>query len=190
MSGGTAVARTKAGRQRRKARQRVAKRYTKAREDAQLAGLIETSPAGAVRGERVDPGTQGCQPLPGLIGQAVRRRWATTDEMAIRAVAELHRIATDPEVEPHVRVAAIRTAVMADQAQWERDNPELAGKTKGGVKVGMGVQVNGAPQPSLLDLMREAVARPDYLEEAKREALERRDRRSTTPAPDADEGAN
>jgi hypothetical protein len=98
MSGGTAVARPKKSRQKRKARQRIANRYQKAREDAQLAGLIETLPAGAVRSERVDPKFQGSQPLPGLIGQAVRKRWDTSDEMAKRQVEELFQISTDETI--------------------------------------------------------------------------------------------
>lgn len=42
----------------RNRRQKVKARYTKAREDAQLEGIIPTSPEGAVRDERVDPASQ------------------------------------------------------------------------------------------------------------------------------------
>lgn len=115
----------------RKAKQLRLKRYTKAREDVQLHGDIETVPVGAVRNEVVDPISQGFQPLPGLIGMAVRNGYETPEEMKVKQVDELHHIATNREIEPHVRIAAIRTAVMADKDQWERDHPELAGKIKG-----------------------------------------------------------
>lgn len=148
---------------RRNHKQKVVENHQKWREEAQLIGAIPTTPEGAVRDERVDPSTQGSQPLPGLIGQAVRKKWATPDHMAIRQVDELHQIATDEEVEPHIRVQAIRTAQMADRDQWERENPDLAGKVKGGTKV----EVNTQQTVNILDLAREAAARPDPLEQAK-----------------------
>ena len=120
------MARTKRGRQRRKARQRTAVRYTKAREDCQLAGLIETLPAGAVRSERVDPRTQGCQPVPGLIRLAMRAGWPASDEAKARAVAELAGVVLDPDVEPGVKVTAARVLMEGDRLQWERDHPDLA----------------------------------------------------------------
>ena len=64
----------------RNRRNKLKKRYAKAREDAQLAGLIPTTPGGAVRDERVDPRSQGCQQLPQLVRQALKNDWNTPDE--------------------------------------------------------------------------------------------------------------
>lgn len=158
-----------------KAKQRRVKRYQKAREDCQLAGDIETVPVGAARSEVVDPATQGSQPLPGLIGRAVREDWSTPAHRKPQLVDELIGIVTaqDDETDDHVKVAAARVLIQADQLQWERDNPELAGKTKGGTKVD--VHNTNTTQVNLLDLAREAAARPNALDEAKRKALEKRD---------------
>lgn len=109
--------------------------------------------------------------MPRVIGEAVSLGWATPEPMKQIQVGELHSIATDPEVEPHVRVAAIRTAQQADKDQWERDNPELAGKTKGGTKV----EVNNQQvvQFNALEAAREARVRSERaLEEAKKKSLE------------------
>ena len=147
----------------RSARQKVKARYAKAREDAQHLGVIPTTPEGAVRDERVDPAEQGAQPLPGLIGRAVRNGWAVPDETKPRIVDELVGIVEGgEEIDHHVRVSAARVLQQGDQQQWERDNPELAGRSKGGVKVG--VQVNNGqvltPQMVLDAVLAEAKANP------------------------------
>lgn len=149
-----------------KGKQRIVKRYQKDREDMQLIGALPTSPDGAVRSERVDPATQGSQPLPGPVGQAVRNGWATPEPMKVAVVDEMYGLVVSDETEPHVKVAAARVLQQGDQAQREWDDPERAGKTKGGVKVG--VEVTNNNQVNLLDLAREAMAR-DPLEEAKRQ---------------------
>src|SRR5215472_17399868 len=68
---------TNLGRKKRKRRQRCKERYAKAREDAQLSGIIPTVPEGAVRNEVApvapDP------PLPHLVRKAIKNNWATTD---------------------------------------------------------------------------------------------------------------
>lgn len=146
-------------------RQRVRERHQKWREEAQLIGVVPTVPEGASRDERVDPATQGAQPLPGLIGRAVRNGYATPDHMKIIQVDELHQIATDPEIDAHTRVAAIRTAQQADKDQWERDNPELAGKTKGGgVKVDVGVtnQLGIIGQEQLVEMLMAPEGGPEH----------------------------
>jgi hypothetical protein len=179
------VGRSKRGRQRRKARQRLARRYTKAREDCQLAGDIETSPAGAVRSERVDPRTQGCQPLPGLVRAALRAGWATAADAAVRAVDELCAVVTDPDVEPHVKVTAVRVLLEGDRLQWERDHPEAARAASGSARA---CRSTTTP-PAALELARrqaEALTRPDPLEEAKRRCLEEWTRRPGVPGPSAD----
>lgn len=178
--------RSKDGRQKRKAKQQRVKRYSKAREDCQLNGDIETEPAGAVCNEVVDPSTQGSQPLPGLIGRGIRSGWEPTEEMKVRMTDELFDIATDQEVEPHVRVAAVRASQQGSQQQWERDNPELAGKTKGGTKVDVNTTVNN--QLTLLDIANAAMDRVDPEQEAMRKAVDGGTRKSedgTGPIPES-----
>lgn len=128
------------GRKKRKTRQRLKERYAKKREDAQLAGVIDTVAEGAVRDERVSPAAQGEQPLPELIGTAIRNGWAVPESKKPALVNEMIGIIEDPEMPGAVKVMAHNALRAGDKDQWERDNPELAGKTKGGVKVG--VQVN------------------------------------------------
>ena len=65
---------------RRSAKQTAKDRYAHAREDAQLLGLIPTPPEEALKSERVDPSTQGAQPLPALICDAMRKGWAGPEE--------------------------------------------------------------------------------------------------------------
>lgn len=127
----------------RKARQRKVKRYMKDREDLQVAGRIPVDKEGAVRREDVDPSSQGEQPLPGLIGRAVRRGWAVPDEKKPALVDELCGIVQDPEMDAVPKVMAYNALTKAEQLQWERDHPDEAGRSKGGVKVG--VQVNNNP---------------------------------------------
>jgi hypothetical protein len=103
----------------------------KAREDAQLHGLIDATPEGAVRDERVDPATQGVQALPALDRTAVRRGWATPDEKKPKVVDRLVEIVEDPASDPYEIIASARALMAGDQKQWERDNADLAGKTKG-----------------------------------------------------------
>src|SRR5262245_52005312 len=61
----------------RRRRQKLKRKYARLREDCQLAGMIETTPEGAVRDEHApvapDP------PLPHLIRQALRENWPTLD---------------------------------------------------------------------------------------------------------------
>ena len=120
---------------RHNARKKVKKRYQKAREDAQLTGLIPTTPDGAVLPERVDPNGQGSQPLSGLIGQAIRKGWATPEEKKPRLVDEMIGIVEDPEAKTFDKVAAYNALLKGDQAQFERDQPEQAAKAKGGVRI-------------------------------------------------------
>lgn len=124
---------------RRNKRQGVKAKFAKVREEAQLLGIIETTPEGAVRNEVVDPATQGSQPLPGLVGKAIRNGWATPEHKKAEIVDELIGIVTGEETDPFVKVSAARVLQQGDKDQWERDNPELSGKSKGG---GVKVEVN------------------------------------------------
>jgi hypothetical protein len=130
---------------RRNAKQKIKKRYSKAREDAQLADVIPTTSEGAVRNEVVNPATQGSQPLPRLISQAIRNGWATPDDIKPRMIDELIDLVHQPDVEPHVKVGAARTLIQGDQVQYERDHPEAAARNGGAVAtavVNVGVVAN------------------------------------------------
>lgn len=112
-------------------KQKIKARYAKAREDAQLAGVIPTTPDGAVRDERVDPSIQGAQPLSELVAQAIRHGWATREEVKPELVEEMVKIVLDPDMSAKAKVASFNALRMADQSQWERDNPDAV-KSKNG----------------------------------------------------------
>jgi len=132
-------------RKRRKRRHRDIERAQKAREDAQVGGRDPTVPEGAHRSEVVDPATQGEQSLPGITARAIEGartgRWNVPPDMVPRCVDEMVSTVITSENEA-VKVMAFNALTKAEQMQWERDYPELAGKAKGGgVNVGVGVQV-------------------------------------------------
>jgi len=112
----------------RKMKQKLRRRYTIDRENRQLAGDEPTVPLGAVRSEVVDPASQGCQPLPALVRQALRESWATPDAAKARAVAEIMAAFFDPGTKPGERIRLVRTLLLADRTQYELDHPELARK--------------------------------------------------------------
>lgn len=126
----------------RSTKQKVKARYSKAREDAQLLDIIETTPEGAIKDEVADPATQGTVPMPGLIGVAMRNGWATPEHKKPVLVDELVRMVEDEMTDLRVKVVAVRTLQQGDKDQWERDNPEAAGKVRGGVKIGITNEVN------------------------------------------------
>lgn len=131
------------GKKKRKARQRKRKLYQEIREELQLSGDIPTVPEGAIRPERVAPSAQGSQPLPELIAQAIRKGWAVDDGMKPHLVDELVQIVMSADMPTKAKVAAFNALRMADQSQWERDNPETAGKAKGaGGAVNVSIQTN------------------------------------------------
>jgi hypothetical protein len=173
----------------RSERQRAKDRYAHARDDAQRLGLIETKPEEALVNEKVDPVTQGSQPLPGIIGQAIRKGWGVPEEIKIATVDELHGIviSTDESIFPHVKVMAARALQQGDQIQWERDNPELAGKIKGGVKVNVSNEINN--QISLLDIARQRLAEPDPETAARKEIVSDRSRKESDDAQQGRVGA-
>jgi hypothetical protein len=117
----------------RKKLQRHKKRYMELREELQLAGEIPTEPEGAIRDERVDPASQGTQPLPALTGQAARNGWAVPDEKKPALVDELIDIIDDPDESNKVKVAAFNALRQADDSQWDRDHPKEDDKTSRGV---------------------------------------------------------
>jgi hypothetical protein len=126
----------------RNRRKKVQARYAKAREDAQLAGLIPTTPEGAVRGERVDPRLQSCQQLPQLIRQALREGWNVPDSAKPGIIAELLQpfYAQDGPQDYKLLIRLARLLLLLDQTQ---DHSEEAGKAKGGGSATMAsVQAN------------------------------------------------
>lgn len=130
---------------RRNRKQKVKASYAKAREEAQLLDIIPTTPEGAVRPERVDPATQADVAAPELIGQAIRNGWAVPEARKPDLVDELIRILDSLEAPDKVKVAAFNALRMADQAQYERDHPEVVAKLRGNgatVNVGVSVQSN------------------------------------------------
>ena len=109
---------------RRKQFQRKKMRYMELREELQLAGVIPTEPAGAIRNEQVDPAAQSGGECPALVGEAVRRGWAVPEARKPGLVDEMVKIIDDPEGSDKVKVAAFNALRQADQAQWERDHPQ------------------------------------------------------------------
>lgn len=129
----------------RNKRQKLKSRYSKAREDAQLHGLIETTPEEALKDERVPPSVQGEQKIPGLDRDAVRKGWEVPEEVKVKVIERLsepffeaNRVVVTREgkevVVPPDRNLLKENAkvlVLADQRQWERDNPRESGLSKG-----------------------------------------------------------
>jgi hypothetical protein len=89
-------------------------------------------PEQALANERVDPASQSEPPLLGLVRQAVRDNWATPNEKKPVIVDKIIALIESDDIEDHTRIAAARTLHQMDRDQWERDNPELGGKVKGG----------------------------------------------------------
>lgn len=129
----------------RNRKQKVREKYSKAREDAQLAGIIPTTPEGAVRPERVDPASQRMAALPELVRQALKESWNTPDAAKPAIIASLLEPFYQDDVVldengKQVRVKPSRAMLMAlaktllqlDRFQWEKDHPEAAGKARGG----------------------------------------------------------
>ena len=126
----------------RSKRQKKVRKYGRLKEDLQIAGVIPILPEEAVRSEVVDPKTQSEQPLPGLIGIAIRRGWAVPEEKKPRLVDEMVGIIENPEVGEVPKIMAFNALNKGDQVQYERDNPEAAGKAKGKTEVNVGVVVD------------------------------------------------
>lgn len=120
----------------RATKQEVRERYAKAREDAQLTGLIPTTPEGSARNnEVVKPSSQEEVAQPQLIAEAIRRGWAVPEESKPLLVDELVDIIYNEGESAKVRVSAFNALRMADQAQHERDN---------GIKGGTGANMPGS----------------------------------------------
>lgn len=126
-------------------KQRTKDRYAHAREDAQLEGLIPTTPEEALSPEQVNPAIQTGSALPELVRQALRESWATPNAAKPAIIAALlepffqEDVALD-ENGQQVKIKPSRKLLMElaktlrvlDQTQWERDNPGKAGQARGG----------------------------------------------------------
>lgn len=142
---------------RRNERQKLKEKYAKTREDAQLAGIIPTTPEGALKSERT-PSRDPLDGLPELVKKALRENWSTPDEAKKAIVASLlYPFFNETEIidangnvvnvrpSPKLLNELARTLQLLDQTQFARDNPEAAGKARGGgmtVPVAVSVEAN------------------------------------------------
>ncbi len=141
-------------------RQKVKDRYAHAREDAQLAGLIPTTPEEALKSERVNPLIQDEQRFPGLDRQAIRNDghgWSVPEHVKRKVIEKTAEVlfaapevvieddGSETEVPPdaQLQMQAAKTLMMADKQQWERDAPEEAGMAAGANQVVSGVEMLG-----------------------------------------------
>lgn len=115
---------------RRVARQKAWTNYSKAREEAQLLGMLPTTPEGALHNERVQ--NQSEQDMTMLDRAAINQGWATPEGQRPMVIQRLLDKMMDPGTSTAEVVMCANALVKADQIQFARDNPELAGKAKGG----------------------------------------------------------
>lgn len=144
---------------RRRKKQELKARYAKVREDAQLEGLIHTTPEGAVRNEV----STGNAQLPELVRQAIRESWATPDAAKAAIVANLlEPFFAEREIDPltgkmlppnrQQMIELAKTLRLLDQTQFERDHPEEAGKAKGSISLTNVLQATATMRESLSDV--------------------------------------
>lgn len=126
--------------------QRKKKRYAKNREDLQQSGVIPTTSDGAVRSEVVNPYSQDEQRFPGLdrlavlndgkgwnVPESVRRKVIEKNAEVLYERRVIYHEGQEIELPPDRKAIneASKILLTADQRQYERDNPEEAGKAKG-----------------------------------------------------------
>ncbi len=114
--------------------------YAKVREDAQLHGVIPTTPEGAVRDEVVNPATQALQDTTSLDRAAINQGWRVPDGEKPKVIQRLLEALDKEGLTPAEAAMVTNALVKADQIQHERDNPE-AQKGKGGVTINNQVNV-------------------------------------------------
>lgn len=157
---------------RRRAKQALKERYAKVREDAQLAGVIHTTPEGAVRNEV----STGNAQLPELVRQALRENWATPDCAKPAIIANLlepffaeRELGPDGKPLPPNRAQMLELAKvlrLLDQTQFERDNPEAAGTAKGGTHISLQNTLQAT------EVMRRSLADVDQLMELTKQCFD------------------
>jgi hypothetical protein len=139
---------------RRAEEQQVKDRYAHARDDAQRLGLIQTTPEEALVPERVDPATQQVEDTSALDRRAINQGWRVPDPVKTKVIERLaepffsDRIIINGKGEevrvphdPKLLTENARVLLKADQHQYERDHPDLAGKAKGGGNQQLNVNV-------------------------------------------------
>lgn len=119
---------TRNGRRRQYAKNKAKAKYMKAREEAQLLGIIPTEPSGAVRNEVVNPATQESQQFPQLERQAIRNGWSVPEDKKPKIVDNLYVAQELAVANGDLRAAAMngQALMRADQMQHDRDNPKEA----------------------------------------------------------------
>ena len=140
---------------RRAQRQKLKERYAKARDDAQLAGLIPTTPEEALKPEAVSPSVQSTQPMSELVAQAIKKGWAVEDGMKPHLVQEMVDIVMDPNMTAKAKIAAFQALRMADQTQWEKDHPTVNPTVKGGMTI---IPISVSTNLSATELMNRMIA--------------------------------
>jgi hypothetical protein len=164
-------------------RSKLKVKFAKVREEAQLHGIIETTPDGAVRDERVPLSLQGEQEMPGIDRDAIRRGWAVPEEKKPLLVNRLMEpffeetqtvMSRDGElvtmpVDRHLLKENFKALALADRMQYERDHPEEAGKARGNNKTEVNVGVAVMVDPFALYKRALEEVRVDEVEERIRE---------------------
>lgn len=121
---------------RRCARQDAWRKYARAREDVQLMGLLPTIPEVAAQGKRTDRVfVVEREELSALDRAAINQGWATPKEQQPLVIQRLIAKMFDENTSVAESVMCANALLKADQMQFARDNPELAGKAKGGTTV-------------------------------------------------------
>ena len=164
---GSSLARKRKSKPTSKARadkQRIKDRYAHAREDAQLAGLIPTTPEEALSNERSDTALQDAQRFPGLDRAAVRNAtgWHITEAVKRKIVENAAEMIYEKRIEfvddgrggkvavemPNrkAQIEAAKILLEADETQYKRDEPEKAGKAAGAAQIDWGA-LDRRPEP-------------------------------------------
>ena len=151
----------------RNKRQKLKATYGRVREEAQLQGIIPTTPEGAAKSERVNPAVQTEQQFPALVAEAARNGWATPEHIKPKIVDALVEPfvkrdvvyapdGSEYEVPPDRYLLTKNAQVLAtlDKMQHERDNPKDEG---GDTNVNVNTQVNVVNWDSLAQ-------RPQYVD--------------------------
>lgn len=142
-------------------KKKVKVRYSKAREDAQLEGVIPTTPDGAVKPERVpssvqSEGTAGAMQTAQLVAIAIRNGWEVPKNSRQQFVDELSRVVLDPDMPAKAKIAAFNAMRLADKDQWERDHPVEAGQAKGAHTAAVSIQANVLAVTALREMFEHA----------------------------------
>jgi hypothetical protein len=128
----------------RNRRQKLKRQYARIREEAQLQGIVPTTPEGALRSEVVDPATQEQQAFPALDRKAIRQGWNVPDELKPEVIDNLVAAVEMASADGDYKGVALNARVLlqADQTQYERDHPKETGEAKGVASVNVIQQVD------------------------------------------------